>query len=107
MPESTAIFSVEAAAQVYNQTNELVYLGGNINHNANLSIEVGAYTTHGAASGSIPWKCTTERALPRAQNTDAQSQGTRDNAVRLRMSSPRAYHCDTLHRAHHIPDSLH
>ena len=40
MPESTAIFSVEAARQVYNQTNELVYLGGNVNHNANLSIEV-------------------------------------------------------------------
>ena len=40
MPESTAIFSVEAAGQVYNQTNEFVYLGGNVNHNANLSIEV-------------------------------------------------------------------
>ena len=40
MPESTATFSVEAAAQVYNQTNEFVYLGGNVNHNADLSIEV-------------------------------------------------------------------
>ena len=40
MPESTAIFSVEAAGQVYNQTNEFVYLGGNINYNVNLSIEV-------------------------------------------------------------------
>ena len=41
MPESTAIFSLEAAGQVYNQTNEFfVYLGGNVNHNANLSIEV-------------------------------------------------------------------
>ena len=40
MPESTAIFSVEAAGQVYNQTNEFVYLGGNFNHNADLSIEV-------------------------------------------------------------------
>ena len=27
MPESTATFSVEAAGQVYNQTNEFVYLG--------------------------------------------------------------------------------
>ena len=27
MPESTTIFSVEAADQVYNQTNEFVYLG--------------------------------------------------------------------------------
>ena len=38
MPESTATFSVEAAGQVYNQTNEFVYLGGNVN--ADLSIEV-------------------------------------------------------------------
>ena len=40
MPESTATFSVEAADQVYNQTNEFVYFGGNVNHNADLSIEV-------------------------------------------------------------------
>ena len=40
MPESTAIFSVEAAGQVYNQTNEFAYLGGNVNHNDDLSIEV-------------------------------------------------------------------
>ena len=40
MPESTTTFSVEAAGQVYNQTNEFVYLGGKVNHNANLSIEV-------------------------------------------------------------------
>ena len=40
MPESTAIFTIEAAGQVYNQTNEFVYLGGNVNHNADLSIEV-------------------------------------------------------------------
>ena len=39
MPESTATFSVEAAGKVYSQTNEFVYLGGNINHNAKLSIE--------------------------------------------------------------------
>ena len=40
MPESTAVFSIEAAGQVYTQTNEFVYLGGNVNHNADLSIEV-------------------------------------------------------------------
>ena len=40
MPEPTATFSVEAAGQVYNQTNEFVYLGGNVNHNADLSVEV-------------------------------------------------------------------
>ena len=40
MPESTVTFSVEAAGQVYNNTNDFVYLGGNINHNGDLSIEV-------------------------------------------------------------------
>ena len=40
MPESTATFSVEAAGRVYDQTNEFVYLGGNVNQNADLSIEV-------------------------------------------------------------------
>ena len=40
MPEFTVIFSVDTAGQVYNQANEFVYLGGNVNHNADLSIEV-------------------------------------------------------------------
>ena len=40
VPESNAIFSLEAAGQVYNQTNEFVFLGGNVSHNADLSIEV-------------------------------------------------------------------
>ena len=40
MPELIAIFSVEAAGQVYNQTNEFVNVGGNVNHSADLSIEV-------------------------------------------------------------------
>ena len=40
MPESTATFSVETAGQVCNQTNEFASLGGNVNHNADLSIEV-------------------------------------------------------------------
>ena len=37
---SPSIFSVEAAGQVYNQTNEFVYLGGDVNHNADLPVEV-------------------------------------------------------------------
>ena len=40
MPESTATFSVRAAGQVYSQTNKFVYLGENVNCNANLSIEI-------------------------------------------------------------------
>ena len=53
------------------------------------SRSIGAYATHGAASGSIPSNCIgpTKRS-PRAQNMDAQSRGTRDNAVRLRHVEP-------------------
>ena len=40
MSGSTAIFSVEAADQVYSQTNEFIYFGGNVSHNGDLSIEV-------------------------------------------------------------------
>ena len=70
MSEPTATFNVKAAGQVYNQTNEFVYLGGNINHNASSTMptcpsrSTGAYATHGAASGSTPSNCTTDRALP-------------------------------------------
>ena len=67
IPESAATFSVEAAGQVYNQTtNEFVYLGGNVNHNAGTcpSRSTGAYETHGAASGSTPSNFTTDLALP-------------------------------------------
>ena len=45
----------------------------------------------------------TERS-PRAQNPDAQSRGTRDNALRLRHVEPARVplrHYDTLRRAHH------
>ena len=62
---SDLVGNLQAAGQVYNQTNEFVYLGGNVNHNADLTIEVdGAYATHGAASESTPSNCTTDRALP-------------------------------------------
>ena len=40
MPDAIATFSVEAAGQVYKQTHEFVYLGGNVNYHADLSIEV-------------------------------------------------------------------
>ena len=41
MPESTAIFTIEAAGQIYNQTDEFVYLGGKVNHN-NTSLSIDA-----------------------------------------------------------------
>ena len=39
MLDAAATFSVEAAGQAYKQTHDFVYLGGNINHHADLSIK--------------------------------------------------------------------
>ena len=39
-PEAAATFSVEAAGQVYKQTHDFVYLGGNVNRDADLSIKI-------------------------------------------------------------------
>ena len=64
MPESTAVFTKETARQVYNQTNEFVHLGGNVDHDDDLSIEVDRRTAHGAASGSTPFNCSGERGFP-------------------------------------------
>ena len=57
MPETIAIFGIGAVGKVYNQTNEFVYRGGNVNHNLDLPI------TYGAASGSTPSNSTTSRTL--------------------------------------------
>ena len=65
MPDSTATISVEAAGQVYNQTNEFVYFGETSTITPTCpSRSTGAYAMHGAASGSTPSNCTTDRALP-------------------------------------------
>ena len=39
-PESATIYIVEAAGPMYNQPNKFVYLGGNVEHNTDLPIEV-------------------------------------------------------------------
>ena len=66
LPESTAIFSIEVAGKMYNQTNEFVHLGGGTSTTMPTcpSRSTGAYATHGAAFGSIHSNCTTDRALP-------------------------------------------
>ena len=65
MPGSTATFSVEAGDQVHNQTNEFVYLVGNVDHNADLSIEVNRRIRNAWCSfRKYTLDCTTDRALP-------------------------------------------
>ena len=99
MPESTVIFSVETAGQLYNQTNEFVYLKWNVDHNADLSIGV-IYATHDAAFESTPSNCMTDRALPSSSKSGcseprysrqcctAASRGTRARATTKRCAEP-------------------
>ena len=103
MPESTATFGVEAAGQVYNQTNESVYLGEKVNHNADLSIEVDRrirnawcsfrkYTLELYDRPSAPPEL--KIRMIRAEILDTMLYG-------CVTWSPRACHYDTLRRAHH------
>ena len=89
MPEPTAIFGVEAVGQVYNQTNEFVYLWGNVNHNADLSIEVDRRIRNAWCSfRKYTLNVRPTEHSPRAQNTDPKSRGIGDNAVRLHHLEP-------------------
>ena len=103
MPESTATFSVEAAGQVYNQTNEFVYLRGNVNSNADLSIEVNRRISNSCCSfrkyilklyhrPSAPLEL--KLRMLRAEVLETMLYG-------CVTRSPRACHYDTLRRAHH------
>ena len=103
MPDPTVTFSVEAAGQVYNQTNEFVYLGGNVNHNADLSIEVDRrmrnalcsfrkYTLELYDRPSAPLEL--KIRMLRAEVLEPMLHG-------CVMWSPRACHYDTPHGVHH------
>ena len=103
MPESTATFSAEAVGQVYSQTNEFVHLGENVNHNADLSIEVNRrvrnawcsirkYTLELYDRPSAPLEL--ETLMLRARVLETMLYG-------CVTWSPRACHYDTLRRAHH------
>ena len=104
MPEFTvAIFSVEAAGQVYKQTNEFVYLGGNVSHNADVSIEVNRRIRNAWCRF---WKYTLELydrpIAPLELNIRMLRAEVLETMLNGRVTwSPRACHYDTLRRAHH------
>ena len=103
MPESTATFSIEAAGQVYNQTNEFVYLGGNVNHNAELSIEVDRRIRNAWRSSR---KYTLELFDRLGAPLELKIRMLRAEVLETMLYScttwnSRACHYDTLRRAHH------
>ena len=103
MSESTAIFSVEAAGQVYNQTNEVVYIGGNVNHTADLSIEVDRRIRNAWYSFQ---KYNLELYDRPSVPLELKIRMLRAEVLETMLYdcvpwSPRACHYDTLRRAHH------
>ena len=103
MPESTATFSVEAAGQVCNQTNEFIYLGGNVNHNADLSIEVDRRVRNAWCSFR---KYTLELYDRPSATLELKIRMLRAEVLETMLYgcvtwSPRACHYDTLRRPHH------
>ena len=103
MPEFTAILIVEATGQVYNHTNKFVYVGKDVNHNADLSIEVDRRIRNA-------WRSFRKYTLELYDRPSAPLE------LKIRMLgaevletmlygcvtwSPRAYHYNTLRRAHH------
>ena len=103
MLESTATFSVEAAGQVYSQTNEFVYLGGNVNHNADLSIEVDRYIRNAWCSFR---KYTLDLYDRPSAPLELKIQMLRAEVLETLLYgcviwSPRACHYDTLRRDRH------
>ena len=96
-------FSVEAADQVYSQTNGFVYLGGDVKNNADLSIEVGRcirntwcsfrkYTLELYDRPSAPLEL--KIRMLRVEVLDTMVYG-------CVTWSPRACHYDMLRQAHH------
>ena len=103
MPESTATFSVDTTGQVYNQMNEFVYLGGNVNHNANLSIKVDRCIRNAWCSFR---KYTLELYDRPSAPLELKIRMLRAEVLETILYgcvtwSPRACHYDTLRRAHH------
>ena len=96
-------FSVEVAGQVYNQTKEFVYLGGNVNHNADLSIEVSRRIRNAWCSFR---KYTLELYDRPSAPLELKIRMLRAEVLETMLYdcvtwSPCACHYDTLRRAHH------
>ena len=101
--EATAIFSVEEAGQVYNKTNEFIYLEGSVNHNADLSIEVDWHIHNAWCSF---WKYTLDLYDQPSATLELKIWMLRAELLETLlyvcvMSISRAYNYDTLRQAYH------
>ena len=110
IPESTAIFRVEAAGQVYTkETSSYTSGGASITMPTCPSRSTVAYATRMVQLPRVhPRTVRPIERSPRAQNTDAKSRATRENAVRLRHVEPaRVPLRHATPSPPQLPDSLH
>ena len=99
MAVSTATFRLEEAGQLYNQTNEFVYLGGNVNPNTDLSIEDNRWVIRNAWCSSR--KYTLELYDRPSTPPEFKIRMLKAEALEPMLYgcvtwSPRAFHYDTL-----------
>ena len=101
--DTTATFGVEAAGQVYKQTHDFLYLGGNVITTPTCpSRSTGALATPGAVSGRILSNCTTDRAPPVELKIRMLKAEVLETMLYSCVTwSPRACHYDTLRGARH------
>ena len=103
MSDAASTFSVEAAGQVYKQTHDFVYLGGNVNHHADLSIEIDRRIRNVWCSFRTYFlELYDQPSAP----LELKIRVLKDEVIEAMLSgcvtwSPRACHYDMLRRAHH------
>ena len=103
MPDSTDIFSVEAARQVFNQTNEFVFLGGGVSPNADLPMGV----ERCIRNASTRFRMHTLKLYDRpSAPLELKLRMLRPEVLEIMLYgcvtwSSRKCHYDTLRRAHH------
>ena len=103
MSDATSTFSVETANQVYKHTHDFVYLGGNVNHHADLTIEIDRRIRNA-------W-CSFQKYSFELYNRPSAPLELKIRMLKAEVLetmlygcvtwSPRACHYDTLRRAHH------
>ena len=102
IPDAATTFSVGAAVQVYKQAHDFVYLGGNINHDADLSIEVDwrirnawcSFRKYSLELHDRPSPLELKIRLLKAEVLESMLYG-------CITWSPRLCHYDALRRSHH------
>ena len=101
MSDAASTFSVEAAAQVHKQTHDFVYFGGNVNHHADLFIEIDRRIRNAWCSFRKYSLELFDRASAPLKIRMLKAKVIEKMLYGCVTWSPRASHYNMLRRAHH------